>query len=183
MRYIISDTHFGHENIIEYTGRPFHSVEHMDETLLRYWNDVVDEDDEVLFLGDLSYADSKMTPDAWLEYLNGDVLFVRGNHDSGVSQNAPVNKVESCTITHGRYRFFCTHKPPDEWLPGWTLHGHVHNNDPVVYPFIHPQRQTVNVSVEMLDYKPLLMDELVYYLDQNKRYETIEDTPSYGITD
>lgn len=176
-KYIISDLHLGHENIIEYCQRPFSSADEMDRQLIENWNSTVDESDYVYFLGDLSFIDSGMTVDAWLEYLNGEILFVRGNHDSGLSQNAPVHVVENCTIQHGRYEFFMTHKPPDNVLNCWTIHGHTHNNQPVVHPFVHPERQTVNVSAEFLNYTPLEMDELVYMIDQRERYRDVNDAP------
>lgn len=168
MRYIISDTHHGHSNIIEYCDRPFDSVEEMDEHLIDAWNDKVGSDDTVLFLGDVCHGSAGLSPNGYLEKLNGQILVVRGNHDSGLSQNNVVNVVESCTIQHGRWKFYCSHRPVDD-TNFWNLHGHRHDNA----PFVQPQKKKVNVSVEVIGYEPLRMDKLISILEEKKRRERL----------
>lgn len=52
--WFTSDHHFGHSRIIEYTNRPFATVEEMDTKLIRRWNEVVQMDDIVFHLGDFT---------------------------------------------------------------------------------------------------------------------------------
>lgn len=52
--FFTSDTHFGHNNIIKLSNRPFSSVEEMNEGLIERWNDVVGAEDIVYHLGDFS---------------------------------------------------------------------------------------------------------------------------------
>lgn len=159
MRYVISDTHFGHGNIIEYCNRPFDSVEEMNRALVENWNTTVSPTDSVLFLGDVRHHPSSMTAEEWLKRLNGNILVVRGNHDGGLSQNARVPVVESCVIQHGRYQFYCEHQPTK--YSGWQIHGHVHDNAPL----IDTERQLVNVSAEAVGYQPMPLDDIIHKIE------------------
>lgn len=173
MRYIISDTHLGHGNLIEYVGRPFDSVEEMNKAIVNNWNSTVSEEDTVIHLGDVRHHPSPLDEKQWLDKLNGKILLIQGNHDA-VGSNFPYNTVQTCTMKHGKYTFYLEHRPINE-LEGWQLHGHLHNNNMRDYPFINPERKTVNVSCELLEYTPLPMDSLVFYLRQKKRYSTVKE--------
>jgi calcineurin-like phosphoesterase family protein len=79
-RFFISDTHFGHKNIIKYSNRPFRDVEHMDEMLVKNWNDRVGPTDVVYHLGDVAMGASERW-DNILKRLSGYKILVTGNHD------------------------------------------------------------------------------------------------------
>ena len=55
MIYFTSDWHLGHANIIKYCERPFKSVSDMDRILIQNYNEIVDQDDTVYFLGDFCF--------------------------------------------------------------------------------------------------------------------------------
>lgn len=78
--FFTSDTHFSHENIIRFCNRPFKNVDHMNEELIRRWNEKVGPDDIVYHLGDFAWGGS----DVWnkiLQRLNGHIHLIMGNHD------------------------------------------------------------------------------------------------------
>lgn len=78
--WLTSDLHFGHVNIIRYTGRPFATVEAMDEGLIRAWNERVDTSDTVWVLGDMCMG--TLTESLRLvRWLNGTLHLLCGNHD------------------------------------------------------------------------------------------------------
>ncbi len=75
-----ADHHFGHENIIKYTDRPFASVEEMDSVLIEKWNECVEEEDMVYYLGDFTLG-SFQRFEWYINQLNGKFYFVPGGHD------------------------------------------------------------------------------------------------------
>jgi calcineurin-like phosphoesterase family protein len=162
-RFVVSDHHFGHANIIKYCDRPFTSVGDMDTTLLNRHFETVEPDDVVIHLGDVA-MDMRTGEDTieQMEAIGGDLL-VQGNHDVGLSDGqAPFPVLDSCVLTHGEYTFYCTHRPadvPDRW-DGWVLHGHTHNNDLDTYPFLSYDDQRVNVGVDLLEFRPISLETI-----------------------
>ena len=141
--HVASDTHFGHENVVAYCRRPFRNASEMDAIMQKRWNDVVRKEDDVLFLGDLSYGNGRQTNYTWLSRLNGNVHFLRGNHDGGKIRFLPGGRCgrtvhmldDPCVLEYGGAKFLLTHvpyRPP--WWDGWIMHGHVHNADQRRYP-------------------------------------------------
>ena len=51
--WLISDTHFGHTNVIKYCNRPFESSDEMDKTIIKNWNNTIKKYDKVFLLGDV----------------------------------------------------------------------------------------------------------------------------------
>lgn len=76
--FFTSDTHFGHNNIIKYTQRPFANSREMDEAMIARWNEAVDERDTIYHLGDFSLSDAKFVEHIFPR-LNGRIK-VLGNH-------------------------------------------------------------------------------------------------------
>jgi calcineurin-like phosphoesterase family protein len=79
-RFLTADLHFGHARICEYTGRPFTSVDTMNDWLIDAWNELVDPDDEVWVLGDVALGRITETLPLVNE-LNGTRHLLIGNHD------------------------------------------------------------------------------------------------------
>lgn len=80
MRWWTSDLHFGHRNIIDYVPRPFREVSHMNEMLVKYWNESVDPNDSVYIVGDFAMGQIAETL-LIAERLNGTKVLMAGNHD------------------------------------------------------------------------------------------------------
>lgn len=157
--WFISDTHFGHENIIYYAGRPFECADDMDDTLIDNWNAVVKPQDLVYHLGDFAMNVSRAKEAR--AHLNGSIRLIAGNHDDipkyasaglfqRISESRNLGSV--CDRLKGVY---ATHRPI---VLGDTVrvnvHGHIHHR-PV------DTSRHINLSVEAINYRPVHLDELV----------------------
>lgn len=157
--FLISDTHFGHANILTFKDkdgkpiRPFQSLEQMNETMIDNWNRVVSPVDKVYHLGDVLFT--KKWLDLIMPRLNGTKVLIKGNHDNlKLSQYAQYFKdVRAYWVLD---KLVLSHVPiHPESLSRWkaNVHGHLHNNtltDP----------RYINVSVERINYTPINFEEI-----------------------
>jgi len=169
--YLISDTHFNHVNIIKYCNRPFNNVEEMNKILIKNWNNTVRDRDIVYFLGDFVLSKNKgIVMKKYDELLNGEIIFIKGNHDK------KGKKFE--IIEYGDYKFMLIHNPDSSYtfnFDDWVIHGHHHANHLDDYPFINPIKKRVNVSVEVINYKPVSLDLIIKLIEKGKVVRTIKD--------
>lgn len=172
VQYLISDLHLDHENIIEYCDRPFEDVEEMNDVLIKNWNDTVNPNDEVIFGGDLTIAGTAAAFLKWIERLNGEIVFIVGNHDRTVIKKLDrVHIMQHYQFSAGEYDFYCTHRPeniPKNW-DGWAVFGHHHNNYPDALPFFDPEHHRINISVELLDYRPIHIETILDCIERDER--------------
>jgi calcineurin-like phosphoesterase family protein len=157
--FVASDLHLGHANIIHYCARPFcfENPGGMDDVLVRNWNATVKPDDRAFFLGDLSYNRRGAPVRDARGRLSGRITYVRGNHDGGIR-----DAVDEITLDYRGIRFLMVHDPkyvPDTY-DGWVVHGHTHNNRLADYPFFDPVNRRINVSVEVIGYRPVALSWL-----------------------
>lgn len=82
MYWFVSDEHYGHKNIIEYSERPFETVEEMDNTLIENHNSVVQKNDITIHAGDFTlWKNIKGIYEKYINVLNGKHIFLKGSHD------------------------------------------------------------------------------------------------------
>jgi calcineurin-like phosphoesterase family protein len=152
-RWLISDTHFGHERIILYENRPFSTLEEMDETIIKNWNKVVNKKDKIFILGDFCFRYGKEKVEKLVKRLNGYKMLILGNHDYGRSNNWWIdigfNEVSRYPIIVDDFYIF-SHHPlyVNKNMPYINIHGHLHSKKMA-------DDQHINVSIEQTDYKPI----------------------------
>lgn len=159
--WFIGDTHFCHRNIIKYCGRPFDSIEKMNEALISNWNKVVKRDDRVFMLGDFALCGKDKIVE-FGQQLNGRKILILGNHDGAslsTYYNAGFEMVSRFPLFW--HDFILSHEPiPECQYP--NIHGHLHQKDVEdcedfargVYPYI-------NVSADKINFTPIEFKELI----------------------
>ncbi len=156
--YVISDTHFGHENFLKFRDddgnliRDFSCVQEVDELMVSNWNETVRDEDIVYHLGDVYFKQG------WkhLERLKGRKRLVLGNHDKGKSPHLlrGFQKI-FCSRMFPEFGIILTHHPiiiPENGKFSKNIHGHIHQNP-------CPTENHINVSVEAIDYRPVNIEE------------------------
>ena len=138
VRYI-SDTHWGHKNVIAYDNRPFSSVEEMDNVMVWMWNATVKADDFVYILGDVCWSQTYEDWESLFNRLKGQKFVIKGNHDRseilkkmvkqkliiGWSHQEIINDNNTkVVLNHSPMPFFINERH-DDWV---HLYGHVHDS-------------------------------------------------------
>ena len=170
--WFTSDTHFNHANIVEYSKRPFESLDEMTGAIIHRWNAEVKPGDTVYHLGDFALSWGKKHAeliDGILSRLNGQKWLIVGNHDRDeVTRNPRWNKVthyHEIKVDLGgvhRQRFVLCHYPLRSWNQmhrgAWMLHGHSHGN------LTDIGGKTMDVGVDCHEYRPISVDEVAEFM-------------------
>ena len=112
MKYVTSDLHFYHKNILKYCPKRVEKVKEyanqhnieltednmvdtMNKWLVDVWNSqVMNHDDDVYVLGDFSFGNAEETKNI-INQLNGRIHFIIGNHDFKVNAMLETGRIES----------------------------------------------------------------------------------------
>ena len=172
-----SDTHFSHKNIMKYCERPFDSIEEMNNTIIRNWNNVVSPGDIVFHLGDFAFGTIAQWEDVRSQ-LNGDIHLILGNHDFHIYTNY-LERLEKMflsvtmqqVVEVGKHKILMNHYPfltfggiYREKNPVWQLHGHVHlkqnskGADMTRLQYALPLQY--DVGVDLNNFTPVSFDEI-----------------------
>jgi calcineurin-like phosphoesterase family protein len=136
----------------------------MNEDLILNWNGLVNPEDRVYLLGDVAFTPKHMQE--FIPRLKGRICLVPGNHEPPKMRKY-FNLFDDVRGYVQRKGFIMSHIPlhPD-CLGRWevNIHGHLHNNTVKIIKFNNGNPIEVddpryeNVSVERIDYRPILLD-------------------------
>jgi len=166
--WFTADTHFGHAKTIKYCGRPFKNIERMNEVLINNWNKRVSKNDTVIFLGDFCFR-QKNKVNWYIDHLNGNIVFIKGNHDHNNSLNT---RIESLVVHFPKQDVFCTHRPED-YSNSYFLNLIAHIHDKWKIRKIY-NSYLLNVGVDQWKFHPINIQEILkalkeYILEEKKR--------------
>lgn len=159
--WVISDTHFYHQNIIKYCNRPFDNAAQMNDYMMTMWNETVKDGDKVYHLGDVYMGNNEGNAERLLSSLKGQKRLILGNHDNGKDQilQRVFKKIDIWRM-FPEFGLLLTHVPVHESALDRdmgreliNIHGHIHQNK-------SPSHNHQNVCVEWLNYKPINIEEL-----------------------
>lgn len=173
MIYFTADLHLGHANIIRSCGRPFESLEQMDETLIANWNERVGQDDTVYLLGDVVW-NKKLVGD-YISRLSGHKILIRGNHDDWWAGKPALAALfdevhrmaelrmdgHPITLCHYPLLEWKFSRQSDEEHRGYLIYGHIHNNVRPLYRPLFEADNALNAGVDVNGFRPVTFDELI----------------------
>jgi calcineurin-like phosphoesterase family protein len=160
--YFTSDLHLSHRNIIKYCNRPFDDVEEMNRVIRNRWNFVVNPDDIVYILGDVSFRGLED-----LDEFNGLIHILPGSHDGKLKQLGTINTIEPSVVElkipdlmdeYGNQRtLVLCHYAMRVWplshYASWHLFGHSHGNLP-------PYGLSFDVGIDTNEFYPYSLEDI-----------------------
>ena len=167
-----ADQHFFHRNVLRYCDRPFKDINEMNKVIIDNYRKVVNENDEVYFLGDLTMCGPNQRDKVArvMNKLPGTKHLILGNHDRfkpfsyhsmGFSSvhTALRTTFHHDSLVFGNAEFYLAHDPAWAQIPLtlWIC-GHIHNN----WKSMKTLKGTiiVNVGVDVHNFKVVSLDEI-----------------------
>ncbi len=180
MIYFSSDLHLNHSKNFIYKPRGFSSIEEMNNTIIKNFNEIITPEDDLYLLGDNFLGELEPGIELFKQ-IPGKIHLVWGNHDTDTRKTALsecTNVVEICgfaTVIHpSKWHLFCSHFPAnttnfDDYKKTLrqrtlNLHGHTHSKE----KFNHFGSYNVAVDAHNcypVSFETIKNDFLQFYVD------------------
>lgn len=185
MNYFIADLHLGHKNVLSFDNRPFKSIEDHDKALIENWNNVVEIDDDVYILGDISWYNSTKTIEI-MRSLNGNKHLIKGNHDGKLLKNRELQRefveivdYKELSLPDGKGIVLCHYPIPcfkNHYYGWYHFYGHVHTSheynmmERVRYEMeelytIPCEMYNVGAMIPQIEYTPKTLEQILKFKD------------------
>jgi calcineurin-like phosphoesterase family protein len=157
--FFTSDTHFRDARVMRIDRRPFATVADHDASLIRLWNETVQDEGQVWHLGDFAKGSSEQVAEL-LSRLNGAKHLIIGNNDTDATFEAR----GWSSVQHYKELFvedhllILCHYPFRTWnqmgRKSIDLHGHSHAK-------LKPMPRQYDVGVDAWNFRPVTLQTLV----------------------
>jgi len=173
--WLTSDEHYGHKNILRYQGRPFTTVDEMNQTLIAQHNQVVGDDGHVIHIGDFSFGKKENFLETVLQ-LKGTHYFMDGSHDRSLREYFEDEELSErhqekiillpklFEFTFGGRKVVLCHYALRTW---WASHydsvhfyGHSHGK-------IEPGIRCRDIGVDTTNFYPIQIEEAIASVEVN----------------
>lgn len=184
--WIVTDTHFGHDAMEYYCGRPVDFSSRLMGNL-----GMIPKEDILIHLGDICIGNDSSWHEVMSENIKCRRILVRGNHDSK-SNNWYLNHgwdfvCEKFVLEHLGRKIVFSHQPTILECNDMNIHGHFHNQlsrlkrrewvvdgeeerNHYVLKDLTPSH--VNISMEELNYQAITLTEAIKLgKEQKKQWE------------
>lgn len=159
---------------MEYCERPYKSVKEMHQQLAFNHNQLVTDDDELWFLGDLCFMSPEFVGRVRKEVdkFKGKKHIVLGNHDEWKARtylNAGFTTVHTAMwFDHEGYTFYMMHDPAEYTVvqnnpKAIMLCGHIHQ----LFQHLLPAKRVINVGVDAWNMKPVSFSDIILLLNEH----------------
>lgn len=167
--WLTADWHLG-EDRFELMGRPFKSVEEHIDVLVDRHNSVVNEDDELIVIGDAVYQKAPQYIEHVKRFKAARKTLIRGNHDR-VFDDETLSKYFDIVISEGEglaaqfqgISCWLTHYPSQGKSDLFNLVGHIH----ATWKY---QLNMFNVGVDVNHFYPVSGDKISFHFDAVTRF-------------
>lgn len=170
MKWLTSDLHLDHNNIIEYSNRPFDSVESMNNFIISNINKKIKPNEELFILGDFCVGHGKIDRIIELFYMINckNIHMIYGNHDKAIRKNSAklieggiIKSAQDVLITkENGHSIFLSHYAHKVWPSShrgrFHCYGHSHGNLQD-----DPTSLSMDVGVDCNNFTPLSIIDIV----------------------
>lgn len=185
--WFVSDTHFFHKKLVRSCPehfekfRNYETVDEMNEDIIFQWNKFISPNDTVIFLGDfglnIPYKDITTVFNETMNKLNGNKIYIRGNHDNVLVKNTPnIKWLDNIEFDYKNMHYMCQHYDFNEIKPfgqfilnekydcssNILVHGHTHSTARIsIVDFATTFKMKQNCVCWEAWYRPVNYKELI----------------------
>ena len=176
MEMFISDTHFGHENVLSQCRPQFQTIEEMNATIIDNINRKMKRSDILYILGDFAFRNAQSAVE-YLEAIKPKKILILGNHDKDWLKCLSKEEIDrhflgvyqQYSIKRNKIEIHLNHFPQLAWnrshyfASSFSVCGHIHNARDTtdaarLFPLVKGQ---FNAGVDINHFEPVTFEELV----------------------